>query len=241
MPSLVVLPDWFSRVQRHHWPPLHAQYEAPVTTLTTRQSTKTHPPSDYCTFPAASWKTALHEETTGCRTDAPRQHRSPDAHTCWISLLPVRPEISSAVVSAIQADVSKHFYRRTPVIHVPIKDIPNAELLVGFDRVVELIARVLDGNENRKVLVCHQVRGVSRFWPGTPRSIDITFCAPHVCVSGGYNLYAPSRRMNMGKHFPKSGALAPACDMAAPFGAREKMEGQKRAVDPPRSWRRVGN
>ena len=216
-----------------------------MTTLTTRQSTKTHPPSDYCTFPAASWKMALHEETTGCRTDrpyrAPRQHQSPDAHTSWISLPPVHPEISSSVVSAIQADVSKHFYRRTLVIHVPIKDIPNAELLVGFDRVVELIARVLDGNENRKVLVCHQVRGVSRFWPGTLRSIDITFCAPHVCISGGYNLHASSRRMNMGEHFLKSGALAPACDMAAPFGARKKMEGQKRAVDPPRSRRRVGN
>ena len=58
------------------------------------------------------------------------------------------------VVSAIQADVSEHFGRGLLGIHVPIKDIPNAELLAWFDWVVELIARALDSNENRKVLVC---------------------------------------------------------------------------------------
>ena len=92
--------------------------------------------SGYCTFPSTSWNVALIQKTTGRCTDRPyraaRQHRSPDAHTPRISLLPMHPEIPwrlgiTHVVSAIQADVSKHFDRRILVIHVPIKDIPNAE------------------------------------------------------------------------------------------------------------------
>ena len=50
--------------------------------------------------------------------------------------------------------MSKHFDRGIPVMHVPIKDAPNADLLVWFDRVVEFIARALDGDRNHKVLVC---------------------------------------------------------------------------------------
>ena len=58
------------------------------------------------------------------------------------------------VLSAIQADLSKHFDGGILVIHVPTKDTPNANLLMWFNRVVEFIARVLDSNRNHKVPVC---------------------------------------------------------------------------------------
>ena len=92
-----------------------------------------------------------------------RRHQSPNAH-CFTARAPRNLQRFGIthVVSAIQADVSKHFDRRILVMHVPIKGIPNAELLAWFDRVVELIARALDGNENHKVLVCHQVRSITR-------------------------------------------------------------------------------
>ena len=73
----------------------------------------------------------MKKQQVAAQTDHTELHGNTDHQTLictsWISLLPVHPEIFSAVVSAIQADVSKHFDRRILVMRVPIKDTPNAE------------------------------------------------------------------------------------------------------------------
>ena len=210
------------------------------------------PTRGYHTFSATSWQAVLIQRATGRQTTHADRPCSCIAtpitkHLYLSDFLTARTPRNlqhldiTHVLSAIQADLSKHFDGGILVIHVPIKDTPNANLLMWFNRVVEFIARVLDSNRNHKVPVCPALMNTdifARYTACKAYHVLRSSCARIRWLKLAWaHLEAIEYVSKTVYCFLNSRALTPARGMGAPFGAGEKMEGE---VDTLWSRRRVG-
>ena len=115
----------------------HSSFEL-LLQLTTRQSTKIHPrcrrglPHLFSHIQASCLDSKSNRSPDNPRRQTMWQHRSPNLYLSdfFTACTPRNLQRLSIthVVSAIQADLSKHFDRGILVMHVSIKDTPNADL-----------------------------------------------------------------------------------------------------------------